>query len=188
MVLHLDAWYAPAVPRLKWSPKKLKFVTVKEEEHDKKHEHDKEHGHGDAHSVAESEESEEEEEEQEGAWMFLFIDLVLVAMTSKCALVMEYCSLSIHSFLFSATAFTVMFLTRQYIDEHCNRFFANDAFHRFLYFAYCGSFFIMALNVNSVENHSHLDYKCKANLYGVGFGVAFLMTRGIMCLFYLSVF
>jgi low temperature requirement protein LtrA len=119
--------------------------------------------------------------------MFLFIDLVLVALTSKCAQVMEYCALSAHTFLFASIVFTVMFLTRQHLDEYCNRFYANDLFHRLCYFFYVGAFFVMALNVNSWPNHSHLDWKCASNLYGVGFGVAYCMTRGIMCMLYLGV-
>ena len=167
MGFRLEAFYSPSIPKLRWDPKEFKYV---------RDEHGHEHGG-----------HEEEEEEQEGAWMFLFIDLVLVALTSKCALVMEYCALSPHSFLFSATTFIVMFLTRQFIDEYVNRFFSNDLFHRLCYFVYVGAFFVMALNVNAKANHSHMDYKCKANLYGVGFGTGFCLTRAIMAVLYLGV-
>ena len=60
-------------------------------------------------------------------------------------------------------------------------------FHRLCYFVYVGAFFTMALNVNSKENHSHMDWKCKANLYGVGFGISFVLTRTIMAVLYASV-
>ena len=171
MTIRFEAWYAPAIPRLKWSEKRHMYIKEKEEHHEEK-------------SEASSEDEEEEEEEVGGMWMFLFIDLVLVALTSKCAQALEFCALSTHSLLFASTVFTVMFLTRQYLDEYCNRFYANDIAHRLCYFCYVGAFFVMALNVNSVDNEDHLDYKCKSNLYGSGFGVGYITTRLITGLLY----
>ena len=182
-MVQLSGFYAPSIPKLKWDDKKHKYVKDA-----------RGHGHGGGHEPeSHGEHGGEEHEEHEhdplgaGGWMFLFIDLVLVALTSKCALVMEYCSLSVHSFVFSATVFTVMFLTRQHLDEYCNRFYSDDIFHRLCYFFYVGAFFTMALNVNPTENHSHMDWKCKANLYGSGFGVAYCMTRTIIAMLYGSV-
>ena len=169
MVFLLNGFYAPSIPKLKWDAKKHRYVHA-----DHGHGGGEGHGGGGDHAYPElahgAHGAEEEHEEHEhdplgdGGWMFLFIDLVLVALTSKCALVMEYCTLSPRSFIFSATVFTVMFLTRQHLDEYCNRFYANDMFHRLCYFLYVGSFFTMALNVNTVENHSHMDWKCKVNI------------------------
>ena len=110
MVFRLDGFYSPSIPKLKWDAKEHKYVK------------DASHGHGGGHGGEEHhEEHHAHDPLADGGWMFLFIDLVLVALTSKCALVMEYCTLSPHSFIFSATIFTVMFLTRQYLDEYCNR-------------------------------------------------------------------
>lgn len=63
----------------------------------------------------------EEEETDTLAWILLFVDLVYVALLSKLSYVMEYCALSVHSFLFIITIFSVLFVTRLTIDDYACR-------------------------------------------------------------------
>ena len=71
-----------------------------------------------------------------GSWMFLFIDLILVALVSKCTRMIENCEISLHTIMFTTSIITVMYTTRLQLDDYCNRFYTNDLFHRFMYFMY----------------------------------------------------
>jgi len=126
--------------------------------------------------------------DKEGGWMFVFIDLILVALITKLASALQQCEISPHTLTFQCVMFVLMFMTRLQFDDYCNRFYTNDAFHRFFYFANVMAFFIMSLNVN-IENTNHLrlDSMCKANLYGIGFGVGFLVSRFSLVVLYMSV-
>lgn len=127
----------------------------------------------------EKNEDDEEEDDKEGAWIFLFVDLVYVALLSKLSHVVEYCALSVHSFLFVIVIFSVSFVTRLTIDDYACRFKNNDVFHRIMYFAYTMSNFMMSLNVNAKHTEAgfHADHYCKANFYSFGFSVGFLVGR-----------
>lgn len=160
MPIHLDGYFCRTLPLVKFNEEKQEYEIV-------------EGG---------------EEAEESWKWMFLFVDLVFVALISKLAAVMENCAISFHSMSFVCTMMTMMFMTRLYLDEYCGRFYVNDLFHRLIYFMYTMSMFVMALNINTVPTDGAAsDALCNANLYGVGFGMAFLMSRFLMFLLYLSV-
>ena len=131
-------------------------------------------------------EEEEEEEDEEMSWIFLFIDLVYVAMLSKLSHVLTGCALSVHSFLFVITIFTVSFVTRLTVDDYACRFITNDLVHRIAYFIYTMCNFIMTLNVNSVMpdyDEVPSDGVCGANIYSFGYSCGFLIARlVIVCL------
>jgi len=123
-----------------------------------------------------------------GNWMFLFIDLIFVAVVSKCAIIMENCNTSLHTIMFCNTILAVMFITRLHIDDYCNRFYVNDVFHRILYFIYAMTMFVFGLNVNVLNTAgAHDDILCAANIYGYGFGMAFFTSRIIIIMLYGSV-
>ena len=127
--------------------------------------------------------------DREGQWMFAFIDLVLIACLTKIASALENCYRSMHTLTFQSVLFVVLFTTRLLWDDYNNRFYVNDAFHRFLYF--CGgfvAFFVMALNVNVAStSHQRSDAGCDANIYGIGFTVGFLISRFCLVVLYVSV-
>lgn len=124
---------------------------------------------------------EEEEDEQDSlAWILLFVDLVYVALLSKLSQVMEYCALSVHTFLFIITIFSVLFVTRLTIDDYACRLGNNDLYHRVMYFIYTFSNFVMALNLNTVHTEVASDAACQANFYSFGFSVGFLISRAVI--------
>jgi len=160
MPLHLDGYFCRTMPVVKFNDEKQEYEVIEDRE----------------------------ESEKEGTWMYLFVDLVFVALISKLAAVMENCAISFHSMSFVCTMMSIMFVTRLYLDEYCGRFYVNDLFHRLIYFMYTMSMFIMALNINAAPTDGgESDALCNANLYGYGFGMAFLMSRFLMLLLYLSV-
>lgn len=120
---------------------------------------------------------EDEEEDEEVGWIFLFVDLVYVALLSKLSHVIEYCALSVHTFLFVITIFTVSFVTRLTIDDYACRFVTNDIVHRLAYFVYTMTNFIMTLNANAHHTDYPSDKACKANFYTFGFSCGFLISR-----------
>ncbi len=129
-----------------------------------------------------------EDEIRMGTWMFLFIDLIFVAVVSKCADIVLQCAISIHTIIFTSTIITVMFVTRLHLDDYCNRFYVNDVFHRILYFSYAVCMFIMCLNINVEDtNGNYSDAACKANIYTLAFGTSFFFTRFIIIVLQLSV-
>ncbi len=89
---------------------------------------------------------------------------------------MENCTNSFHSIFFICVIVGVLFLTRLYIDDYCNRFYVNDLFHRVLYFLYAMTLFVLTLNVNvqnsEGEGLGRSDANCKANIYGDAFEMA----------------
>ena len=124
---------------------------------------------------------EGEDEVREGNWMFLLVDLMFVALVDKCSKVMLNCAISFHSLLFTSTVISVLYVTRLMLDDYCNRFYANDIFHRLIYFAYFLCMFVMVMNITVQQtNGRHDDELCAANIYGVGFGFAFIATRIMM--------
>lgn len=132
--------------------------------------------------------AETEAGKQEGQWLFLFVDLILVALISKISMAVEECELSSHTMTFQCVMFISMFMTRLHMDDYVNRFYSNDVFHRFFYFVYIMAFFIMALNVNIADSdHTHSDARCDANLYSYGYGIGFLLSRLSLLVMYLSV-
>ena len=129
--------------------------------------------------------NEEEDEDEEVAWIFLFIDLVYVALLSKLSHVIEYCALSVHSFMFVITILTISFVSRLTIDDYACRFVTNDLVHRVAYFIYTMCNFIMTLNVNT----HHLegddvgkDSKCDATYYSGGYSAGFIISRIVIVL------
>ena len=107
-------------------------------------------------------------------------------MVSKCSLIMENCTTSFHSIFFICVITGVIFLTRLYIDDYCNRFYVNDLFHRVLYFLYAMTLFVLTLNVNvlNIEEEEGLersDANCKANIYGDAFEVAYVHVYTCVC-------
>lgn len=160
MGVKLAGFYARSVPKLQYNEKHGKYEVSEEAE----------------------------EGSKEGAWMFLFIDLILVALISKISAAVEECELSTHTLTFQCVMFISMFITRLHMDDYINRFYTNDVFHRFTYFVYIMAFFIMALNVNIADSdHTHSDARCHANLYSYGYGIGFLMSRFALLVMYMSV-
>jgi len=160
MGFRLEGLYARSIPKLRYNEAKAAYEVDEETEHGNR----------------------------EGGWLFLFVDLVLVALITKTASALMQCEISPHTLTFQAVMFVTMFITRLHFDDYTNRFYTNDAFHRLLYFVYFMGFFIMTLNVNVANsNHVRSDALCKANLYGIGFGVGFLASRFSLVVLYLSV-
>jgi len=156
MVFSVDGFYTRSMPSVKWDEESKAYVT---EDHD-----------GAA---------------TEGNWIFLFVDLVFVALISKLSMVLENCALSVHTYVFCCTVFTVMYVTRLQLDDYSNRFYCNDVFHRILYFGYTLAMFIMALNVNSIDTGGlHNDAICSANLYDFGFASGFIISRCTILVLY----
>ncbi len=154
MVVKISGFYKPSIPTVTWDPE-LKMLVAKEKTRT--------------------------EQSGLGTWMFTYIDLIIVVAIAKCAVIMKMCVLSLHTIMFVTTIITVLFVTRLQIDDYCNRFYTNDVFHRILYFAYMLCFFIMALNldVTYTSTYEPSDYLCQSNMYGYGFGSAFVTTRVI---------
>lgn len=158
MPLHLDGFYCRKMPAVEWNEEKECYLVI-----------------------------ESEGEEIEGKWMFLFVDLVFVALISKFSTVMENCALSFHSMSFVSIMMSIMFITRLHLDDYCNRFYVNDLFHRLIYFCYTMCMFIMALNINAAPTGgAESDALCDANLYGFGFACGFVMSRFLTLLLYIS--
>jgi hypothetical protein len=103
--------------------------------------------------------------------------------------------------LSAAIVFMVMFISRFSIDEYANRFFADDVFHRVVYFIYTFGVFVMTLNIRGevpgVEDsseHTRMRYliekdselgNCEVRTdYAVGFAAGFILTRAaLVCLY-----
>ena len=165
MVLELVGCYRRMLPKLVYDEDRKRFKFTEESEMEK-----------------------EMEESKLGAWMFLFIDLIFVAVVSKCALIMENCAISPHSILFCCTILAVMFSTRLYIDDYCNRFYVNDLFHRIIYFGYAAAMFIFGIFVFVKDTEGgHSDEECQANIQGYGFMIAFVFSRLCIAGMYYSV-
>ena len=118
--------------------------------------------------------------QQRKYWVFKFTDLVFVALLSKLSKVLENCALSFHSFLFVTSLFCLLFVTRMTADEYGVQFIAHDSFHIICYYIYFMSNFIMALNINVVDNHSHMDSVCRADFVSFGFLLGFVCSRAVI--------
>ena len=158
MPIHIDGLYTREIPTVKYNEKTKEF------------------------------EVEEPEEDVEGKWMYLFVDLVVVALISKFSHVMERCAISFHSLSFVSIVLLIAFQTRLFFDEYCGRFYSNDLFHRLLYFSYTLCTFVLTINVNAKPEAqgSDSDAACMANIYGPGIPMAFCISRAILLVFYIS--
>ena len=138
--------------------------------------------------------------EDQDAWIFLFLDLVYVGLFSKLSAAFETNSLSLHTFQVVIAVFIICFTSRLSLDEYSNRFFANDIFHRVLYFLYTAGVFSMVINVmtgdpastrhglSSRENvHSVPHEDGGLSVRGGGFLIGFVFTRVSIFLLYLSI-
>ena len=111
-------------------------------------------------------EEEEIAQSRKVTWTFIFVDLIFLALVTKCASVLTACSLSVHTIMFCSIVITIMFVTRLHMDDYCNRFYENDLFHRILLFLYALCMFVMTLNVNAINtNGDPSDAGCEADLY-----------------------
>jgi len=139
--------------------------------------------------------------EDQDAWIFLFLDLVYVGLFSKLSAAFETNSLSLHTFQVVIAVFIICFTSRLSLDEYSNRFFANDIFHRVLYFLYTAGVFSMVINVmtgdpestrhglSAQENsgHSVPHEDGGLSVRGGGFLIGFVFTRVSIFLLYLSI-
>jgi low temperature requirement protein LtrA len=89
-------------------------------------------------------------------WITIFIDLVYVAMFINLGHILEKCGHASDVTEMVLATFLLLFNSRLAIDEYANRFFADDIFHRLIYFLYTFGVFVMTLNVNiSASSYSH---------------------------------
>jgi len=121
-----------------------------------------------------------------GFWVFKFVDLVFVALLSKLSQVLEFCSLSFHSFSYVTSVFAVLYVTRMTMDDYGVHFLADDSFHVVLYFAYFMSTFIMTLNLH-VDKDGVDDASCNANFVTFGFSMGFFASRIVMLILFTRV-
>jgi len=122
-------------------------------------------------------------------WIFLFVDLVYVAIFAKLNHLIDNCNLSLHTIAVVGSVFLVAFTSRLTIDEYSNRFYANDVFHRVVYLFYTAGIFCMGLNVTYVAT-TELGLpggQCGASIFGLGFSSGFIITRLMIILLYASV-
>jgi hypothetical protein len=132
-------------------------------------------------------EHKDSDEEESESWITLFIDLVYVAMFMNVGFIMEYCGENYEVVAYAFVIFLIMFNSRDVIDTYANRFFANDLFHRLVYFVYSYGVFIMTLNINytyKAYTHrslaiSHIGIgRCPyIAAYWQGFAYGFFITR-----------
>ena len=139
-------------------------------------------------TMQETDAEERKEQTRIGDWMFIFIDIIYLALIVKCCSIVENCTISWHTIMFCTTMLATIYITRLHLDDYVNRFYENDIFHRFLFFIYILCIMVMTLNVNSIEtNGEPSDAACKADLYGIAFGLAFFATRVVLLMLQLSV-
>jgi len=159
MPLHLDGYYMRKMPALQWNEERQCYLVQGSE--------------GDS---------------KEGQWMFFFLDLVFLSLLLKLTNVLTQCAISFHSLAFVSILLAVLFITRLHLDDYQNRFYVNDLFHRLCYFVYVCVMFVMALNINAANTDGLAsDALCDANLYGIGFAVAFITSRLVLLALYSSV-
>ena len=127
---------------------------------------------------------------EEESWIALFIDLVYVAMFINVGHLLQNCGSNQETTSSAFIIFLIMFMSRYSIDEYSNRFFADDIFHRLVYFVYTFGVFVMTMNISSevagghddghrrlVENTSDLG-NCEIHSdYSHGFFAGFIVTR-----------
>lgn len=130
-------------------------------------------------------------EESGESWITLFIDLVYVAMFMNVGYLIEYCGDNPKVVEVSFMVFVTMFVSRLAIDEYSNRFFADDIFHRLVYYVYTFGVFVMTLNINyTISDHHRRLYDSSfgdciyVNEYWNGFAYGFLITRLSLILLY----
>lgn len=129
-----------------------------------------------------------EQQRLKGGWVFRFVDLVYVALLSKLSHAIEYCALSLHTFIFVVSLFCVLFVTRMNADDYGVHFIADDTFHSVAYFVYFLSNFVMTLNIHvSTEFHDHSDSSCNADFVSFGFFVGFFFSRLVVLVLFLRV-
>jgi low temperature requirement protein LtrA len=80
-------------------------------------------------------------------WITVFIDLVYVAMFINLGHVLEGCGTGSDVTIMAFSIFLIMFNSRLAIDEYSNRFFADDIFHRVVYFVYTFGVLVMTMNI-----------------------------------------
>ena len=104
--------------------------------------------------------------------------------------VLEACGSNKGTVSSSFIIFLIMYISRYSIDEYSNRFFADDVFHRLVYFIYTFGVFIMTMNISSetdsdddghrrklVHDTSELGNCVIAADYSHGFFAGFIVTR-----------
>ena len=116
MGVKLRGFYTPSLPRLVYNEEKGKYDI----------------------------DAESEDGDKEAHWMYLFVDLVLIALISKISAAVAQCELSTHTLTFQCVLFITMFMTRLHMDDYTTRFFSNDVFHRFFYFVYIMRFVLLS--------------------------------------------
>lgn len=133
------------------------------------------------------------------AWLFAFLDLMYVGLFSKLSQAFESSTLSRHTFEVVVAVFVIAFTSRLSLDEYSNRFFANDIFHRVLYFVYTGGVFCMVINIitfdPSLVHYIYVDGEqhmapvevSGLNVHGGGFLIGFVATRVSIFLLYFSI-
>lgn len=128
--------------------------------------------------------------DEEESWIALFIDLVYVAMFINVGHVLDSCGSNTDTVRSAFIVFMIMFISRYSIDEYSNRFFADDIFHRLVYFVYTFGVFIMTMNISSnipggdeehrrhlMESQSEIGNCLVRSDYANGFAAGFIITR-----------
>lgn len=137
---------------------------------------------------------------EEESWIALFIDLVYVAMFINVGHILEDCGSNKETVISSFVIFLVMFISRYSIDEYSNRFFADDVFHRLVYFVYTFGVFVMTMNISSkiaeedggdhrmlVHSKSDLGNCEISSDYSQGFLAGLIVTRLSLMILYCMV-
>jgi hypothetical protein len=86
-------------------------------------------------------------EKNDEAWVELFIDLIYVVLLSSLANQLEVGKMSFALFVKISSAFWIMCLTRQAIDEYSNRFYCHDFVQKCIYLVYTVAVFIQASSI-----------------------------------------